>query len=170
MLYNKVLTLNSHGRSSNTEKQFWSDVIGFKYKMSNIQAALGCAQVERINELIDRKREIYQYYKKALSEYSQIQINPEPAGTTNGAWMPSVMFSRDSQVTRDTLLESFKAVNIDARVVFWPLSSLGLFDSDGTENKVAKEIQNRSINLPSFHDMCHKDQDRVIRVIRSLLD
>jgi perosamine synthetase len=169
-LYNKVLTLNSHGRAKSSEKQFWSDVIGFKYKMSNIQAALGCAQVERIDELIDRKREIYQYYKKAFSGHSEIQINPEPEGTTNGAWMPSVMFSQDSQVTRDMLLQSFKAVNIDARVVFWPLSSLGLFNSYGLENKVAKEIQNRSINLPSFHDMCHKDQDRIIRVIRNLLD
>ncbi len=169
-LYKKVLTLNSHGRSSHTEKQFWSDVIGFKYKMSNIQAALGCAQVERIDELIDRKREIYQYYKKAFTGYSQIQINPEPAGTANGAWMPSVMFSRDSKVTRDTLLESFKAVNIDARVVFWPLSSLGLFDIHGTENTVAKEIQNRSINMPSYHDMTNEDQDRVINVIIGLLD
>jgi perosamine synthetase len=170
VLYNKVLTLNNHGRARNVEKQFWSEVIGFKFKMSNIQAALGCAQVERIDELISRKREIYHYYKNAFSGYSEIQINPEPDGMVNGAWMPSVMFSKDSQVTRDTLLESFKAVNIDARVVFWPLSSLGLFDSHGTENKVAKEIQNRSINLPSFHDMCHEDQDRVIRVIRSLLD
>tara|TARA_B100000795_G_C22651114_1_gene380342 strand:- start:420 stop:839 length:420 start_codon:yes stop_codon:yes gene_type:complete len=138
--------------------------------MSNIQAALGCAQVERIDELIDRKREIYQYYKKAFTGYSQIQINPEPAGTANGAWMPSVMFSRDSKVTRDTLLESFKAVNIDARVVFWPLSSLGLFDIHGTENTVAKEIQNRSINMPSYHDMTNEDQDRVINVIIGLLD
>ena len=105
-----------------------------------------------------------------MSEYSQIQINPEPAGTTNGAWMPSVMFSKDSRITRDMLLKSLKAVNIDARVVFWPLSSLGLFDGDGAENRVAKEIQGRSINMPSYHDMTNEDQDRVINVIKALLD
>ena len=168
-LYEQVLILNSHGRSINPEKQFWSETIGFKYKMSNIQAAIGCAQVERIDELISRKRQIYQYYKKALSECIEIQINPEPDGIINGAWMPSVIFSKDSQITRDILLKEFKSEDIDARVVFWPLSSLDLFDSDGEENKVAKDIQNRSINLPSFHDITNEEQDRVIDLIKGLL-
>jgi perosamine synthetase len=166
-LYNKVLTLNSHGRASNNEKQFWSEVIGFKYKMSNIQAAIGCAQVERVDGLIHRKREIYQYYKNAFLEYPQIHINPEPNGMVNGAWMPSIMFSKDSQITRDSILKDFKLENIDARVVFWPLSTLELFDCNGVENNIAKDIQSRSINLPSYHDMSDKEQDRVIDVIKS---
>ncbi len=169
-LYESVLTMSNHGRSVNSDKQFWPDKIGFKYKMSNIQAALGCAQVERIDELIDRKREIYLYYKKALSGYSQIQINPDPDGTVNGAWMPSVMFNPDSGITRDALLKAFEAENIDARVVFWPLSSLGVFKCDGAENKVAADIHNRSINLPSFHNMTCNEQDRIIDVIKGLVN
>ena len=58
-LYEHVLTLSNHGRARSQTKQFWSDVVGFKYKMSNLQAAIGCAQMERIEELIDRKREIF---------------------------------------------------------------------------------------------------------------
>ena len=55
-LYEKVLSLSNHGRVREQNKQFWPDRLGYKYKMSNIQAAIGCAQMERINELIARKR------------------------------------------------------------------------------------------------------------------
>jgi perosamine synthetase len=55
-LYDEVLTLSNHGRSRTQTKQFWPDTVGFKYKMSNIQAAIGCAQMERINELINKKK------------------------------------------------------------------------------------------------------------------
>ena len=54
-LYERVLMLSNHGRSKNQKLQFWPDMIGFKYKMSNIQAAIGCAQMERVEELIRRK-------------------------------------------------------------------------------------------------------------------
>ena len=61
-LYERVLTLSNHGRSRSQTKQFWPDMIGFKYKMSNIEAAIGCAQVERIDELIAGKRRVFEFY------------------------------------------------------------------------------------------------------------
>ena len=67
-LYEKVLTLSNHGRSKSQTKQFWPDMIGFKYKMSNVQAAIGLAQIERIDELISRKNEIFSFYKKYFPE------------------------------------------------------------------------------------------------------
>ena len=66
-LYEHVLTLSNHGRARNQVKQFWPNMVGFKYKISNIQAAIGCGQIERIEELIGRKKEIFSYYKNALS-------------------------------------------------------------------------------------------------------
>ena len=66
ILYDKVLTLSNHGRSRSQKKQFWADVTGFKFKMSNIQAAIGCAQLKRINSLIDRKRKYWLVIKMVL--------------------------------------------------------------------------------------------------------
>ena len=60
--YETVLTLSNHGRVRGQTKQFWPEMVGFKYKMSNVQAAIGCAQIERIDELIARKRNIFTYY------------------------------------------------------------------------------------------------------------
>ena len=168
-LYEQVLTLSNHGRARGQTRQFWPEKIGFKYKMSNVQAAIGCAQMERIDELISRKREIMAYYRDRLATAPGVSINPEPEGITNGAWMPTAVFARDTGVTRDRLLKSFRDERIDARVFFCPLSSLPMFEKS-RENPVARDLPNRAINLPSYHDLTGDDLDRVIGVIQSELD
>ena len=65
-IYTKALTLSNHGRTQSNSKQFWPETFGYKFKMSNVQAAIGCAQLERIHELIDKKRYIFQFYKNKL--------------------------------------------------------------------------------------------------------
>lgn len=166
-LFEQVLTLSNHGRARGQTKQFWSDTVGFKYKMSNIQAALGCAQMERIDELIERKHAIFTYYRERLSGLSGLSMNPELTGTVIGAWMPTVVFDRQTGVTRESLQDAFESENIDARVFFWPLSNLPMFE-EKKENAVAYDIPSRSFNLPSYHDMTHGEQDRVISVIASV--
>src|SRR3970282_342427 len=81
-LYEKVLTLSNHGRARGQVKQFWPDVVGFKYKMSNLQAAVVCAQMERIGELIAAKRNIFAYYAEHFRDLP-LKMNPEPVGTKN---------------------------------------------------------------------------------------
>jgi perosamine synthetase len=164
-LYQRTLTLSNHGRSRAQPKQFWPDEVGFKYKMSNIQAALGCAQMERIDEMIRRKREIFHYYRDRLQDIPGVQMNPEGSNIVNGAWMPTVVFDKATGVTREILRAAFGAGNIDARVFFYPLSGLPMFD-DVPGNRHAWDIPTRAINLPSFHDMTIADQDRVINTIR----
>ena len=167
-LYDHVLTLSNHGRAKGQTKQFWPDMVGFKYKMSNIQAAIGCGQVERIDELTRRKREILSYYRDRLAKFPGLSMNPEPAGTINGAWMPTVIFDAGTGVTREILQAAFAAENIDARVFFHPLSSLSMFE-DQPQNLLAWSIPERAINLPSFHEMTSSQQDRVIKVIAKIL-
>jgi perosamine synthetase len=167
-LYDKVLTLSNHGRARSQTKQFWPDVVGFKYKMSNIQAAIGCAQMKRIEELTCRKREILTYYRENLEALPGISMNPEPTGTINGAWMPTVVFETKTAITREKLQAAFVAENVDARVFFWPLSSLTMF-SPANNNTNAQSIPERAINLPSFHDIQLDEQDRVAAVIKSLI-
>lgn len=163
-LYERVLTLSNHGRARGQTKQFWPDVVGFKYKMSNIQAAIGCAQMERIEELTLRKREIYAYYQKNLTKLPGVSMNPEPEGTTNGAWMPTVVFAPETNITRGKLQAAFVAENADARVFFWPLSSLPMFGALFS-NKIAYDIPERAINLPSYHDIQAEDLYRVMMCV-----
>lgn len=167
-LYERVLTLSNHGRARGQKKQFWPDEIGFKYKMSNVQAAIGLAQIERVDELIDRKRQIFAGYRDRIGQTNDIRLNPEPPGTINGFWMPTAVFSKESGITREVLKEAFAAENIDARVFFWPLSSLPFFASK-PENSHAYSLPERAINLPSYHDMSDDDIRRVSEVLLSVL-
>jgi perosamine synthetase len=166
-LFERVLTLSNHGRARGQTKQFWPDMVGFKYKMSNIQAAIGCAQMERIDKLTSRKREIMASYREQLEGLSGISMNPQPEGTINGAWMPTVVFAPETCISRERLQEAFFAENADARVFFWPLSSLPMFEPVKT-NLNAWEIPGRAINLPSYHDICSADIDRVCNVVANL--
>lgn len=165
-LYERVLTLSNHGRSRTSTKQFWAETIGYKYKMSNVQAAIGCAQLERIDELVARKQEILRDYRASLSGLG-ISMNYAHDGCELGAWMPTAVFAADSQVRRADLLQAFSTENIDARVFFYPLSALSPFDSVHA-NRHSFDIPERAINLPSYHDMSGGDIARVCEVIKAL--
>jgi len=167
-LYERVLTLSNHGRARGQAKQFWPDVVGFKFKMANVQAAIGCAQMERFEELTNRKREILRFYRNHLGEHAGVAMNPEPAETIHGAWMPTVVFDRETGVTREKLQTAFAAENVDARVFFYPLSSLPMF-APQRSNRFAWDIPGRAINLPSYHDMTEGDLQRVTQVVEEML-
>ena len=166
-LYEHVLTLSNHGRARGQTKQFWPDMVGFKYKISNIQAAIGCAQIERIDDLIAAKRHIFTNYQEQLFGLP-LTLNPQPVGTVNGYWMPSIVVADDVPFDREVLLAAFRADNIDGRVFFWPLSMLPMFDSK-PENVVSYRLFERAVNLPSYHDLSALDIERVSRHIHAYL-
>ncbi len=168
-LFERVLTLSNHGRARGQTKQFWPDVVGFKYKMSNLQAAVGCAQLERIDDLIRRKREIFSYYRERLASVPGITMNAELPGTENGAWMPTVVFSQESGIQREAIQKAFQVEAIDARVFFWPLSSLPCFSGHAAGGTHSQSIALRAINLPSYHDVTTSELDRVLEVVTRLI-
>ena len=167
-LHERALTLSNHGRARGQPKQFWPDLLGFKYKMSNVQAAIGCAQLARVEELVARKRAILQGYRDRIGGLAGVSLNPEPPGTVNGAWMPTAVFAPGTGVTRESLQAAFAAENIDARVFFHPLSSLPMFEPCRS-NANAWDIPGRAINLPSYHDITERELDRVAAVVRGCL-
>lgn len=166
-LYETVLTLSNHGRARSQTKQFWADMVGFKYKMSNLEAALGCAQLERIAELVARKRAIFADYAQKLAGLP-ISMNPEPNGCRNGFWMPTVVFARETGVTQADAIAAFKAANIDARVFFHPLSALGHFELRH-DTPLSHDISGRAINLPTYHDMTDQDMALVVDTLHEIL-
>jgi len=170
-LYEKVLTLSNHGRSRTQTIQFWPDMVGFKYKMSNIQAAIGCAQMERIDELIDRKRRIFELYKEKL-KWLPLNLNPEPPDCQNGYWMVTIVVDDCIHFNRDFLLQEFKKNNIDARVFFWPLSLIRKNDDRFIKaggNSVSYSLYNRAVNLPCYHDITEEDINRVVCCVKQVI-
>ncbi|NQV78227.1 MAG: DegT/DnrJ/EryC1/StrS family aminotransferase [Lutibacter sp.] len=165
-IYEKAKILNDHGRNSKDpeNKMFWMRNYGYKYKMSNLQAALGCAQISRIEELINKKREIFNWYKELLKDIP-CQLNPELENTKNSYWLPTIVFDKSLNFNRNAFFELCKENGIDSRPFFFPLSSLPMFE-ELRENKVAYEIYERGINLPSFHTITYEEIEKVSNIIR----
>jgi perosamine synthetase len=164
-LYERVMTLSNHGRAHGQSRQFWAEAVGFKYKMSNLQAAVGCAQVERIADLIAGKRRVFKAYEKRLRALP-LAMNPELAGTVNGYWMPTIVVDEGVPFDRQALLDAFKDDNIDGRVFFWPLSQLPMFEPR-PQHSIANALPARAVNLPSYHDLTESDIDRVVGHVRN---
>lgn len=163
-LYEQVLSLSNHGRVRGQQRQFWPEMLGFKYKMSNLQAALGVGQLQRIDALVARKRAIFHRYQAALAAVPGLAMNPEPPGITIGAWMPTVALAPGLGISAEAVLRAFQSANIDARPFFAPLSILPWMPP-GPTGAQAQSLYERAVNLPSFHDMTDADIDRVCAVV-----
>lgn len=158
--------LNDHGRNPDVDKLLWMEDYGYKYKMSNLQAAMGCAQIERVDELVEKRRIIFNWYKDLLS-HLPVVLNPESEGTKNSYWMPTVVVDEGIQFDRERLLVWLKEHNIDARPFFYPLSSLPMFKREN--NTVAYSLYNRSFNLPSYYDLTKESVEQIARCVSSFL-
>jgi perosamine synthetase len=172
-LHDRVQVLRDHGRDPG-DRLFVNAEVGFKYKMSSMQAALGLAQLERIGELVDRKREIFGWYRERLSDH--VQLNAEPPETRNSFWMVTAVVPDDSPRNAFDLMTGFDAAGIDTRPLFHPLSSLPAYD-DCREAKVARErnavsysLDGRGLNLPSALSLTEDDVDVVCSTFLALLD
>ncbi|MFN7677712.1 MAG: DegT/DnrJ/EryC1/StrS family aminotransferase [Cyanobacteriota bacterium] len=168
-LYERVLTLSNHGRARGQSKQFWPEIVGFKYKMSNIQAAIGCAQVERIQNLIDEKRRIFHFYHSLFSPLP-VRMNPEPEGMVNGFWMPTIVAEAEVGFERDRLIAELNQKGVDLRVFFWPLSGTSI---PGRKFQaipfLSESIHLRSVNLPSCFGLSEEDANRLFELVSSHL-
>ena len=161
-LYERVLKLGDHGRSS--ERALWNEEIGYKYKMSNLQAAMGLAQLERIEELVEKKRRIFSWYRDGLGG-ARLSMNAEKDGCRNIYWMTTIVLREPGR--RDGVIAELRERNIDSRPVFHQLSSMPMFED--TSNPVAENVSRNGINLPSGHNLTKEDVGYVCSALLRIL-
>ena len=170
-LVDKITIIESQGRNSSRKADFWVDEIGLKYKMSNIQAALGLAQFERADDLIKKKIQIFNWYKENLKPFSDIFLNPKPAWVKNSYWLPTIIFGKSWNFNldkRNRLLNNLNKKDIALRPIFYPVSSFPMY-KDCPNNVVSQDIYKRGINLPSYFEMIEDDTKYVIDTIKKEL-
>lgn len=166
-LYEKAKHLRDHAMSK--EKRYWHTEIGFNYRMTNIQAALGLAQLERIDELIDKKRQIFEWYKESLGGLEGIRLNPQKEWAKNVYWMVCLILDKDFGITRDELMRSLKDKGIDTRPFFYPLSHMPMY-KDSTVNPIASTISKRGLNLPSSVNLKEDDVKWITKNLIKIID
>lgn len=165
-LAEKMRILRDHGM--NPKKRYWHDIIGFNYRMTNLQAALGVAQLKKINELINKRREIAHTYNQLLSNLPDVKLPPEMPWAKNVYWLYSILV--DSKI-RDNIINHLEMVGIESRPFFYPTNLMPPYRKSGLSFPVAEDLSSRGINLPSGSgltlDQIKYVSESITRLLRS---
>lgn len=169
-LYEKALHLNDHGEAKGYKgftRKFWQTDIGYEFWMSNLQSALGLAQLERIDKFVSKKRQIFDWYYQKLGQVEGISLNKERPGTKSNRWMSSIILDKSFGLERDEFRHKLKRKKIDTRPFFYPISMFPMYKEQDTP--VSHHISKRGINLPSGLQLTHREVDYIATTILDVL-
>jgi perosamine synthetase len=165
-LYKKAWALWNMGTLPGT---FWVTQKGYKCRMSNLQAALGLGQLERVEELIEAKRRIFAWYEEGLKDVPYIKLNYETPWARSVYWMSSIFLEENASITREQLREELKKRNVDTRPVFPAISQYPFWDKPQTPQPTALRIGNQAINLPSGVCLKREEVDYICQCFQEIL-
>ncbi len=142
----RAFFLENQGRYN--DNPYWHPEVAYNYRMTNIQAAIGLAQLERIEEMLAIRRRNAAHYSRRLADVPGLTLPPEIAWAENVYWMYSVILEDEFGLTRDELRGKLCAAGIDTRPFFYPVHTLPMYNT-GQPLPVAEDLAHRGINLPS---------------------
>jgi perosamine synthetase len=149
------------------EGDFWIGAIGWKYRMSNVQAAVALGQLERVDELVEAKRRIFDWYAEELDGVAGLELNRETPWARSIYWMTSVRVRPESGLTRDEMRAALREQEVDTRPVFPAISRYPMWERRQLPGRVADLVGGEAINLPSGVCLRRDEVARVCSVMRS---
>jgi len=165
---------SQRGHSMDPERAYFHGELGFNYRLTNLQAALGVAQLERVDGLIEQKRRIFSWYSELLSSCGGPSSNVERPGTTNSFWMTCVVLPPG--LDRDRVATHMAEHEIETRPFFQAMSSLPHLAQcrrvgrDGAHTPRATELGARGLSLPSSCKLTRPEVARVVDALVSAID
>jgi perosamine synthetase len=164
-LADRMRFLKDHAMSRS--RRYFHPEVGFNYRLTALQAAVGLAQIERLPATLERKRRIAEWYRAALSEVPGITLPPEADGIRNSYWMYSILVGREYGLSRDTLAERLRERGVDTRPFFWPLHQLPPHKSRRRFPE-SENIARKGLNLPSSSTLTYEDVQEISGLIKRL--
>lgn len=159
----KMRILRDHGQ--NPRRRYYHDVIGFNYRMTNIQAAIGLAQAERIRYLINKKRQNAGIYNHELSHVKGIGLPPEAIGTKNVFWLYSILVDKPYRLTRDELMDKLAKKGVETRPFFHTLHTMPPYFQK-KQLAVSEYLAGHGLNLPSGVGLTVDQIKRIAGLVR----
>jgi perosamine synthetase len=159
-LHDRAVHLKGQGLAK--YRQYWHDVIGYNYRMTNICGAIGLAQLEYINDILTKKRQIADWYNEAFKDTS-VTFHQEANDVYHSYWMCSVLVEQSEQ--RDALRDHIKQKGIETRPLFYPVHTMPIYDEKYERHKVAENLGWRGMNLPSYPGLSQKDVSYIVEAI-----
>ena len=174
-LFDRMLRLRDQGRAPGAAGEFWNLEVGFKYRMSAMQAAMGVVQLDRVDELVGMKRQIFDWYRARLDGFEGLTLNAEPEGVESSYWMTTIVLDEGFGLTKGDVIDALARRGVTARPFFSPLSALPAYaDREGaidaaTRHPVAYRLGRLGVNLPSALNLVEADVDAVCRALGDVL-
>lgn len=153
------------GQGQSFDRRYWHDEMGFNYRMTNICAAIGMAQIERIDLILKRKAEIAASYRQLLAN-TGISFQPAKKGMESSNWLVSFLLPQG--VDRARFMEMLRQKAIDSRPVFYCAHTMPMYLEDN-RYPAAEAIASRGVSIPSYPDLSDADVVRVSEAIRACL-
>jgi perosamine synthetase len=135
------------GQGLAAHREYWHDVVGYNYRMTNIEAAIGLAQLERVHQFIEAKRKLAAHYVSGLAGLP-LEIHGEAADSSHTYWMISILVERAE--LRDPLRAHLAEAGIETRPLFYPVHTMPMYAHNYRKHRVAEDLAWRGINLPSW--------------------
>ncbi len=164
-LNEKVIHLKGQGLAK--DREYYHDIIGYNYRMTNICAAIGSAQLERADELIEKKIIIAKWYEEKLKNLPVV-FHSQIGNVRHSFWMVSILLKNPSE--RNKVREYLKLNGIETRPTFHPVHLMPMYYQEGFSLPVAEELGNRGINLPSYPDLDETDVDFICNKIKEFFN
>jgi perosamine synthetase len=165
--YNKCKYLRDHAMSK--EKRYWHTEPGFNFRMTNLQAAIGCAQLERANDIMTKRQNIFKWYQKELEGVKDIRLNHTAKWATNAYWLICIENEAWDLVKRDEFMLELKKRGVDSRPFFYPMSDMPYLEATD-KTPVTHNLYQKGINLPTYYDLTEEQVKFVCASIKSILN
>lgn len=160
-LYEKSIHIKGQGLAANRE--YWHDVVGYNYRMTNICAAIGLAQLERADSIIKKKKQLAEWYNKHLINLP-VQPQREAGNVFNSYWMYTILVEKAEE--RDKLREHLKQNGIETRPAFFPVHTMPIYFDKNIRLPAAEDLCSRGINLPSYPALTVEDVKYIVHKIK----
>ncbi|MCW3463972.1 DegT/DnrJ/EryC1/StrS family aminotransferase [Chitinophaga nivalis] len=159
-LHDRLVRFKGQGLAKHRE--YWHDIIGYNYRMTNICAAIGLAQLQRVEDILARKRKVAKTYEAAF-EGTGIVFHKEQGDVVHSYWMCSILVTDETE--RDDLREVLKAKGVETRPLFYPVHTMPMYAARYERHAIAENLGRRGINLPSYPELTQEQLDYITNII-----
>ncbi|MFJ6197807.1 DegT/DnrJ/EryC1/StrS family aminotransferase [Micromonospora sp. NPDC092111] len=150
------------------DRRYYFPVVGFNYRLTNLAAALLCAQLARADDILTRRDKVLSGYEQQLSDVPVLRPQPVAPGVRRAPWMASFLVGPPGHASgRDRLARELDRAGVDTRPFFVPIPQLPAYQGQRADCPVTTDLARRGINLPTYADLTDTDVKVIVERIRA---
>jgi perosamine synthetase len=156
------------GQGMDQSRRYWFPVLGYNYRMTNIQAAIGLAQMENIDKFLGKRRKISEWYNEHLKGISGITLPVEKKYAKHSCWLYSILIEKEFRKSRDKVITLLAEKGVETRPFFYPMHIMPVYrDKTNAPNlRNAEVVASKGLNLPTFYELTHDEIEYIAGLLK----